>query len=210
MKLLTFSVFIIISSLFTGSICLSSGNFNENYLISYFALSFLITYVGFRMKFKTQKRLKFFVLRKFILARNILQNVDDKINRYEQINETLLPIQEKSIRLWKLLLRDELSVISCSMVNKIRQVEKDNMVIILSPMNEQDFLMTIMDVDLTKSCLYEIRMGNKNSLNLIDLFDNENEKRMLMGQNEKRNTIQNDLDKLLKQQEEALRIQKKK
>ena len=210
MKLLTFSLFIIISSLFTGSICLSSGNFNENYLIAYFALSFLATYVGYKMKFKTQKRLKFFVLRKFILARNILQNVDDKINRYDQINETLLPIQEKSIRLWKLLLRDELSVISCSMVNKIRQVEKDNMVIILSPMNEQDFLMTIMDVDLTKSCLYEIRMGNKNSLNLIDLFDNENEKRMLMGQNEKRNTIQNDLDKLLKQQEEALRIQKKK
>ena len=189
MKFLTFSLFIVISSLFTGSICLSSGNFNQNYLIGYFALSFLITYVGYKAKFKTQKRLKFFVLRKFILARNILQNVDDKINRHDQINETLLPIQEKSIRLWKLLLRDELSVISCSMVNKIRQVEKDNMVIILSPMNEQDFLMTIMDVDSTKSCLYEIRMGNKNSFNLIDLFDNENEKRMLMGQNEKRNTI---------------------
>ena len=96
------------------------------------------------------------------------------------------------------------------MVNKIRQIEKDNMVIILTPMNEQDYLMTIMDVDNNKSCLYEIRIGNKNSILLIDLFDNENEKRMLIGQKEKRDTIQNDLDKLLKQQEEVLRVQKKK
>ncbi len=209
MKILTLFSLLTVSGLFTGSIYLSFGKFTQNYLVSYFAISFLLTFIGYKMKFRNQKSFKFFVLRKFILARNVLQNVDNKFNRNEKISETL-PIQEKSMRLWKLLLRDELSVISCSMVNKIRQIEKDNMVIILSPMNEQDFLMTIMDVDTTKSCLYEIRMGHKNSLNLIDLFDNENEKRMLMGQKEKRNTIQNDLDKLLKQQEETLRTQKKK
>jgi hypothetical protein len=66
-----------------------------------------------------------------------------------------------------------------------------------------------MDVDENKSCLYEIRFGDKSSTVLMDLFDTENEKRMLMGQSEKRESIHNDLDKLLKQQEDVLRRQKR-
>lgn len=119
------------------------------------------------------------------------------------------PIQIKSFRLWKLLLKDQDSVISCSMVNKTRQIERDNMLLILTPMNEIDHLMTIMDVDDHKSCLYEIRFSNKSSQNLIELFDTENEKRMQDGQSEKRNSIHNDLDKLLKQQEDVLKKQKR-
>lgn len=119
------------------------------------------------------------------------------------------PIQIKSFRLWKLLLKDQDSVISCSMVNKTRQIERDNMLLILTPMNEVDHLMTIMDVDDHKSCLYEIRFSNKSSQNLIELFDTENEKRMQDGQSEKRNSIHNDLDKLLKQQEDVLKKQKR-
>jgi hypothetical protein len=119
------------------------------------------------------------------------------------------PIQVKSFRLWKLLLKDHESVISCSMIDKVRQIERDNMLVLLSPMNEIDHLMTIMDVDDNKSCLYEIRFSNKSSQNLIDLFDTENEKRMLQGQSEKRESIHNDLDKLLKQQEDILKKQKR-
>jgi hypothetical protein len=95
------------------------------------------------------------------------------------------------------------------MVNKTRQIERDNMLLILTPMNEVDHLMTIMDVDDHKSCLYEIRFSNKSSQNLIELFDTENEKRMQDGQSEKRNSIHNDLDKLLKQQEDVLKKQKR-
>ena len=95
------------------------------------------------------------------------------------------------------------------MIDKVRQIERDNMIVLLSPMNEVDHLMTIMDVDDNKSCLYEIRFSNKSSQNLIDLFDTENEKRMLQGQSEKRESIHNDLDKLLKQQEDILKKQKR-
>jgi hypothetical protein len=91
------------------------------------------------------------------------------------------------------------------MVNKIRQIEKDNMLLILSPINEMDYQMTIMDVDNNKSCLFEISIGGKYSESIIDLFDDENERRMKLGQLEKRESIHNDLDKLLSQQEQTLK-----
>jgi hypothetical protein len=148
------------------------------------------------------------VLRKYIQVSWYLKSVKNRLNNDVEIKDNL-PIQQKTSKLWKLLLKDPDSVISCSMVNKIRQIEKDNMLIIMSPLNEVDCLLTIMDVDENKSCLYEIRFGQKSALALMDLFDVENERRMLIGQTEKRNSIHNDLDKLLKQQEDVLRRQKR-
>jgi hypothetical protein len=150
-------------------------------------------------------RLKRNVLRTYIVLKWKLSNVKSKFEVKEPPDDR--PIQVKSFRLWKLLLKDNESVISCSMVNKVRQIERDNMLVLLSPMNEVDHLMTIMDVDDNKSCLYEIRFSNRSSMDLIELFDTENEKRMLLGQSEKRESIHNDLDKLLKQQEDVLRKQ---
>lgn len=154
------------------------------------------------------KKIKIFLFRKYIKTKEYCRSIKDKVIESREPHDNL-PIQVKSAKLWKLLLRDSGSVISCSMVNKIRQIERDNMLIIMSPLNEMDSMMTIMDVDNNKSCLYEIRFGNRSSSTLIELFDMENEKRMLMGQSEKRESIHNDLDKLLSQQEEVLRRQKR-
>ena len=152
--------------------------------------------------------IKINLFRKYIKTKWYIRKVKNRLNNDIEVKDNL-PIQLKSTKLWKLLLKDPESVISCSMVNKIRQIERDNMLIILSPMNEMDCLMTIMDVDDYKSCLYEIRFAQKSALSLMDLFDVENERRMLLGQTEKRDSIHNDLDKLLKQQEEILRKQKR-
>jgi hypothetical protein len=154
------------------------------------------------------KSFKIFLLRKYIKTKEYCRSLKDKVTESRDSHDNL-PIQVKSAKLWKLLLRDSGSVISCSMVNKIRQIERDNMLIIMSPLNEMDSMMTIMDVDNNKSCLYEIRFGNRSSSNLIELFDTENERRMLLGQSEKRESIHNDLDKLLFQQEDVLRKQKR-
>jgi hypothetical protein len=62
-----------------------------------------------------------------------------------------------------------------------------------------------MDVDNNKSCLYEIPIYSRISDNLIEVFDNENERRMNLGQSEKRQSIHNDLDKLISQQQESLK-----
>ena len=115
-------------------------------------------------------------------------------------------MQEKAVRLWKLCLRDKETNISCSISNRTRQIEKTNMLIILSPLNQLDYLMTILDIDdKNKSCLYEIRIGPKMAEGVISSFDNENERRMREGEEERRNSIYNDLDKLLQQEEQALK-----
>lgn len=154
------------------------------------------------------KTFKIFLFRKYIKTKEYCRSIKDRVTESRESHDNL-PIQVKSAKLWKLLLRDAGSVISCSMVNKIRQIERDNMLIIMSPLNEMDSMMTIMDVDNNKSCLYEIRFGNKSSSTLIELFDTENERRMLIGQSEKRESIHNDLDKLLFQQEDVLKKQKR-
>ena len=195
MKTLTFVFYTIVVFLIS--------NFNVSFWVIP-SLGILTGYITYRTNFKSRNMFKFFIFRSYIKIRQNLNRLNNSINRQEVKNE-ILPIQSKSVRLWKLLLRDSDSVISCSMVNKIRQIEKDNMLLILSPINEMDYQMTIMDVDNNKSCLFEISIGGKYSESIIDLFDDENERRMKLGQLEKRESIHNDLDKLLSQQEQTLK-----
>jgi hypothetical protein len=64
-----------------------------------------------------------------------------------------------------------------------------------------------MDIDdKNKSCVYEIRIGPKLAEGIILSFDNENERRLREGEEERRKSIYKDLDKLLLQEEEALRV----
>ncbi len=175
----------------------------------YFILSFPLTYIAYKSRFKNKNTFKYFLLKNYIQLRNSYKNLNNKLNHKNVENDTLLPIQLKGMRLWKLCLRDNDSIISCSMMNRTRQIEKDNMLLILSPINELDYQITIMDVDSNKSCLYEIRVIGKHAESLIEMFDNENERRMNLGQIEKRNSIHNDLDKLLSQQETSLKSKRK-
>ncbi len=167
------------------------------------SLILFVGYGGLKIKFKKMSTFKYFLFKKYVQLRWSLKNFNEKIH-YDE-NPEIQPIQQKSIRLWKLLLRDEESQISCSLVDKIRQIEKDNMLLILSPTNQIDFQLTIMDVDSTKSCLYEIPISGKYSSSLIEYFDNENQRRMVSGQTEKKQSIHSDLDKLISQQEMTLK-----
>lgn len=167
--------------------------------------AFLFTgYATYKIRFKTKNRFKRFIFRHYVKFRQLVDKINTKMQSNPQEIEAL-PIQYKSVRLWKLLLRDMESQISCSLGNRIRQIEKDNMLLILSPINERDFMLTIMDVDSVKSCLYEIPIHSKYSETLIEIFDTENEKRMAQIQKEKKQSIHNDLDKLISQQELLLR-----
>ena len=115
-------------------------------------------------------------------------------------------MQEKALRLWKLCLKDRETNITCSISNKTRQIEKNNMLITLSTLSSSsiDYQMTIIDVDKDKSCLYEIRLSDRIAQSVITSFDVENERRMKEGEDEKRNSICSDLDKLLLQEEVAV------
>ena len=167
---------------------------------SFFLVSGVILY---RMKFKKNNYFKLFLFRNYIKFKRLFGDINQKL-KPETDNKQQTPLQMKSIKLWKLLLRDSNSNMSCSLINKIRQIEKDNMLVILSQINEQDYLLTIMDVDTTKSCLYEVPIYSKISTILIDTFDTENQKRMNLRQSVKKESISNDLDKLINEQVKSL------
>jgi len=170
----------------------------------WFFVSVLIAYGGYKWKFKNQKNFRWFLLKKYVSINSFFKIIDNRVVQYSDDNK-VTPMQEKAVKLWKLCLRDKGTNISCSISNRTRQIEKNNMLIILSPLNQIDYLMTILDIDNNKNCIYEIRIGSDLSEGVISAFDNENEKRMKEGEEERRNSIYSDLDKLLSQEEEALK-----
>lgn len=163
-----------------------------------------VGYGVYKLKYRNKNSFKFYLYRVLIHMKWMRNDFVTKMKSTPK-SEEILPIQTKSIKLWKLLLRDEDSQISCSLIDRIRQIEKDNMLLILSPINQLDYQLTIMDVDNNKSCLYEIPIHSKFADNVIEVFDDENQRRMMSGQADKRNSIHNDLDKLISQQQDSLK-----
>jgi hypothetical protein len=61
--------------------------------------------------------------------------------------------------------------------------------------------MTIMDVNDNNHNIYELHINIKQSIHVSELFDKEMDKRMTDSESKKRNIIETDLDKLLKEEE---------
>jgi len=87
----------------------------------------------------------------------------------------------------------------------IRQIEKDNLLLVFQHNPTGESVMTIMDINETSHNLYELHIPVKNSLYVCDLFDDEMDKRMSDTESKKRFIIESDLDKLLQQEEKNLK-----
>jgi hypothetical protein len=92
----------------------------------------------------------------------------------------------------------------------VRQIEKDNVLMMFQPAGNSEYLMTLFDVDDTRRSLYELRIPQKESEVVSDYFDTEMEKRMKKAENNKRSIIETDLDKLLEKEEKLLTDRKNK
>jgi hypothetical protein len=120
---------------------------------------------------------------------------------------------EKSMRLWKMSLKDPDIKMSLSSGGE-RQIERDNLLVILRPINSSDYLMTVMPISevngiITRN-LYEIRYSGKNADVICESFDVEMSKRMEKAQNSRITFIEGDLDRLILQTEEMLKDKIKK
>jgi hypothetical protein len=112
----------------------------------------------------------------------------------------LTAYEEKAIRLWRLCLKDEDTQMAYN-TNGVRQIEKEHVFIVFQPCGNQDYIMTIMDVNDNGRSLYEFHIPPKDSDDVCEYFDLEMEKRMRKVENNKRNIIESDIDKLLEQEE---------
>jgi len=130
-------------------------------------------------------------------------------NRMTVERKQITTYEEKAIRLWKILLKDEDTQMAYNTYG-VRQIEKDNVFMIFQPTGNNEYLMTLVDVDDTRRSLYELRIPQKESDVVCDHFDTEMEKRMKRAENNKRSIIETDLDKLLEKEEKLLTDRKNK
>ena len=146
------------------------------------------------------KVLKYKYFRLIIRWRNWRRSLGDKM-----VSEPakVSPYEEKALRLWKLLVKDDETKLSYNTLG-IRQVEKDNIFMILQPGYNSDCIMTLMDVTSDRRNLYELKIPFRFAEVVADYFDYELEKRMKKAELNKRSIIETDLDKLLEQEEKAM------
>jgi len=110
------------------------------------------------------------------------------------------PFAEKSIRLWKLLLKDKSAKLGFNTWG-IRQIERGNLLLVFQHNPTSESIMTIMDINDNNHNIYELHINIKQSMHVSELFDKEMDKRMTDSESKKRNIIETDLDKLLKEEE---------
>ena len=145
------------------------------------------------MKWKLSWRIK----RIRVKWRQWRRSIDDTIKPGDNI---VTPFAEKSIRLWKLLLKDKTSKMGFNTWG-IRQIERGNLLLVFQHNPTNESIMTIMDINDNSHNIYELHINIKQSLHVAELFDNEMDKRMNESESKKRNIIETDLDKLLQEEE---------
>jgi hypothetical protein len=119
-------------------------------------------------------------------------------------NKISTPFQEKGIKLWRLCLKDNSTKLAFN-TNGIRQIEKENLLLVFQHNPSGESVMTIMDINENNKNIYELNILNKQSIYVCDLFDDEMDKRMSLVESTKRQIIETDLDNLLVAQETLLR-----
>lgn len=145
-------------------------------------------------------KLKYKYLRLRIKWRNWRRSIGDKMVLEKS---KLTPYEEKSLKLWKLLLKDEDTKMSYN-TQGVRQVEKKNVFMKLQHGGNNDCIMTLIDITTEHRSLYEIRIPISHAEIICDYFDSELERRMKRSENNKRIIIETDIDNLLKQEEKLV------
>jgi hypothetical protein len=130
-------------------------------------------------------------------------SLDNRITPDE--NKITTPFQEKGIKLWRLCLKDSSAKLAFNTTG-VRQIEKENLLLVFQHNPGGESVMTIMDINDSSKNIYELNILTKQSNYVCDLFDDEMDKRMSLVESTKRQIIETDLDNLLVVQENLLKI----
>jgi len=150
-------------------------------------------------------RFKYRLKRLYISWIRWQKKLDNKIGPKK---EPLSPFEEKTVRLWKLTVKDSDTQLAYNSWG-IRQIDKENLSIIFKPSGNTDYIMTIIDITDDRKSIYEIHIPTKNADEVCDYFDNEMDRRMREKENTKKSIIGNDLDRLLEQEEREVNRKKR-
>ncbi len=147
------------------------------------------------------KKVKYKYLRLRIKWRNWRRSLGDKMIAERS---KITPYEEKALRLWKLLLRDEDTKMSFNTFG-VRQIEKNNVFMKLQVSGAStECIMTLIDITTERRSLYEIHIPSSYAEIISDQFDYELERRMRRAETNKRILIETDIDNLLEQEEKVI------
>jgi len=152
-------------------------------------------------------RLGYRIKRWRVYWRRWKNSLDNRITPDEY--KIVTPFQEKGIKLWRLCLKDSSTKLAFN-TNGVRQIEKENLLLVFQHNPSGESVMTIMDISDSSKNIYELNILSKQSNYVCDLFDDEMDKRMSLVESTKRQIIETDLDNLLVAQESLLRNKPKK
>ena len=147
-------------------------------------------------------RLRYRIKRLRVHWRRWKDSLDNKITPEE--SRTVTPFQEKAIKLWRLCLKDSSTKLAFN-TNGVRQIEKENLLLVFQHNPSGESVMTIMDISDTSKNIYELNILSRQSAYVCDLFDDEMDKRMSIVESTKRQIIETDLDNLVVAQEGKLK-----
>ena len=145
-------------------------------------------------------KVKYKYLRLRIKWRNWRKSLGDKMVAEKT---KLTPYEEKAIRLWKILLKDEDTKMSFNTYG-VRQIEKKNVFMTFQSGYNSEYIMTLIDITDERRSLYELHIPTRHADIVLDNFDYELEKRMKRAESNKREIIETDIDKLLEHEEKLL------
>lgn len=128
--------------------------------------------------------------------RNFKRRFDKGI--YPEKSYRISPYQEKGMRLWKLVLKEQESKLGVNTWG-VRQIERDNLVMVFQSYgnSNDDSILTIMDVNDGGNNLYELHISARQATIICEAFDLEMDRRMNRAESAKRLLIESDLDRLL-------------
>lgn len=160
----------------------------------FFLLYSVISFIIFKLKFKSVGIFKFFLLRNLIRFNRI--EVFKKIdNNVYSTNNNTNSLQEKSIGVWNLLLNDKSSVLNASLLSYSRVIQRGSLLVVLKDKSEEHTLV-VMDTDKL-NLFYEVYIPKSYSKQMMSCFDKENEKRMNSVENEMLIQLESQLAKIV-------------
>jgi hypothetical protein len=142
-------------------------------------------------------RIKFKILKRFAKTNKGWNRIK---NRIDNKSHTLDSYQEKAIKLWDLCLHDKEAQIYCSISTFKRQIEKDDLLIILAPTGNRNNGITIIDMTDGHHNCFNINFSDRLEGVIDDLkeaFDVEMEKRVRYIEFSKKEIMNKDLDHLV-------------
>lgn len=165
--------------------------------------SIVLFYGAYRFRFKNQKVLKFFLVRKWVEFNAWFYKIDRKMTVG---NHKLNTMQEKAVKLWKVSLKDKDCGLHCSLSTKERQVESGNILMVLTPSGVDHHTMSIFDSTDTNRCnFYELVIPQPHITQVCDQFDVEMDRRMRENESDRREMVEDIMDTMVRKHEEMVK-----